>query len=228
MSDRLLWADFETNGLLYKHRHTALEVAWTITDMTLEQLCPLRTLMIDWRPPTSPEMHAPVPGDEDWETSAFVAQVVRDMHDLSGLTAEWPDRVHVEAGSVEDLINNDLGVTNTGAGAVYLAGAGVSHFDQGLVALHMPSLAPKDAGGRLHYRCFDVSVASLVLGIDLSVVLGAPEHLWKISGAVPTIEGLLDVGQARPHRAAADVATSLVQARALRWKTGLDSPIQLG
>jgi oligoribonuclease (3'-5' exoribonuclease) len=228
MADRLLWLDFETNGLQYLSNHTALEVAWTITDMGLSQLSPLRTMMIDWRPPTSPELHAPVPGDEDWETSPAVVQVVRDMHDLSGLAAEWPNRVHVTAEAVEDLINNDLAATDTGAGAIYLAGAGVSHFDQGLLALHAPSLAPKDAGGRLHYRCFDVSVASLVLGIDLSVVLGAPKIFWSITGAVPTVEGLLDLHVARPHRAGPDVATGLIQARALRWKAGLDSPIQLG
>jgi oligoribonuclease (3'-5' exoribonuclease) len=228
MADRLLWANVESNGLKYRSRHTVLEVAWCITDMGLSQLSPIRTMMTEWRPPTSPDLHAPVPGDEDWETSAAVPQVVRDMHDLSGLAAEWPTRVHVEAEAVEDLIKNDLGLTNTGAGEVYLAGAGVSHFDQGLLALHMPSLAPKDEGGRLHYRCFDVSVASLVLGIDLSVVLGAPERLWEIKGAVPTIDGLLDVGQAQPHRAGPDVATGLVQARALRWKAALDSPVQLG
>jgi len=218
MADRLLWLDAETNGLLYRHRHTALEVAWTITDMKLEQLSPLRTLMIDWRPPTSAECHAPVPGDEDWETSAFLEQVVRDMHEQSGLTAEWPTRVHVEAGSVEDLINNDLGVTNTGPGEIYLAGAGVSHFDQGLTALHMPSLAPKDAGGRLHYRCFDVSVASLVMGTSLAAIMTeVPKVCWAITGAVPTREGLLDLERVRPHRAAADAATAIVQARALRY-----------
>jgi oligoribonuclease (3'-5' exoribonuclease) len=216
MADRLLWFDAETNGLKYRSRHTVLEVAWTITDMSLSQLCPIRTVMTEWRPPTSPDLHAPVPGDEDWETSAGVPQVVRDMHEQSGLTHEWTRRVHVEAEAVEDLIKNDLGITNTGAGEVYLAGAGVSHFDQGLVALHMPDLGPKDDGGRLHYRCFDVSVAALVLGRGLDVLPGVVKTAWAVIGAVPTVDGLLDLDQARPHRAAVDVATGLIQARALR------------
>lgn len=240
MADRLLWFDGETTGLKYKSQDVILEVAWTLTDMYLNQLSPLRSYYTEWLPPTSPELHRPVPGSEDWAERGGVHAAVLEMHDRSGLTLEWPNRVHVGADAVQDLILNDLGVTRSGVGEVYLAGAGVSHFDQGLVALHMPALAPKDDGGRLHYRCFDTSVADLVLGIDSREVLTAyGKQGWftqarthsclALDAPVPlSAGGLIDLSAVVPHRAASDVALALVGARALRFKLGLDSPAQLG
>lgn len=239
MTDRLLWADFETTGLKYKTRDVVLEVAWTITDMRLEQLSPLRSYAVEWRPPTSPELHRPVPGSDDWTDMGGVHAAVLEMHEESGLAAEWPYRVKVGADAVQGLILNDLGVTRESLGEVHLAGAGVSHFDQGLMSLHMPALAPKDEGGRLHYRCFDTSVADLVLGIDSREILAdyhGPGHTHtfecaclKLDAPVPlSNNGQLDVTAVVPHRAASDIALALAGARALRFKLGLDSPVQLG
>lgn len=240
MADRLLWFDAETTGLKYKTRDVVLEVAWLLTDMRLNQLSPLRCYATEWRPPTSPELHRPVPGSDDWTDMGGVHSAVLEMHQESGLAAEWPRRVKVGPDAVQGLILNDLGVTRESLGEVHLAGAGVSHFDQGLVALHMPTLAPKDDGGRLHYRCFDTSVADLVLGIDSREVLAAyGKEGWftesrthsclKLDAPVPLSSGgLLNLSAIVPHRAASDVALALAGARALRFKLGLDSPVQLG
>lgn len=243
MSDRLLWFDAETTGLKYRTQDVVLEVAWVITDMELNQLSPLHRVSTEWRPPTSHELHRPVPGSNDWSEAGGVHGTVLEMHRQSGLAAEWPDRVHVEAEAVGELITNDLGVTRDGDGEVYLAGAGVSHFDQRLLAMHVPSLAPKDEGGRLHYRCFDVSVAALVFGApSMSVASmrelhGVPPQVdgglllcpcLAIDGPVPTFNGLLVLDSIAPHRAADDVALTVAYARALRSTIPLDSPVQLG
>jgi oligoribonuclease (3'-5' exoribonuclease) len=239
MADRLLWFDAETTGLKYKTRDVVLEVAWTLTDMYLKQISPLRSYFTEWRPPTSPELHRPVPGSDDWTDMGGVHAAVLEMHEQSRLAAEWPFRVHVGADAIQGLILNDLGVTRMASGEVYLAGAGVSHFDQSLVALHMPALAPKDDGGRLHYRCFDTSVADLVTGIDSRAILAdyhGPGHTHtfhcsclKLDGPEPlSLNEHLDLSAVVPHRAASDVALALVGARALRYSLGLDSPLQLG
>lgn len=240
MTDRLLWADFETTGLKYKTRDVVLEVAWLITDMRLNQLSPLRSFCTEWRPPTSRELHRPVPGSDDWTDMGGVHAAVLEMHEESKLAAEWPHRVKVDRDAVANLIMNDLGVTRDGDGEVHLAGAGVSHFDQSLLALHIPMLAPKDEGGRLHYRCFDTSVADLVLGMDSRELLADYAKLgWftearthgclNLDAPVPlSTGGRLDLAAVVPHRAASDVALALAGARALRFKLGLDSPIKLG
>lgn len=238
--DRLLWADAETTGLKYKVHDSVLEFAWAVTDMELNLLGPIRKVMTEWRPPTARTLHRALPGDPEWLGGPSAPlDVVRDMHRISGLTAAWPSRVHVSAVAVQDLILNDLGITGDGTGAVHLAGAGVSHFDQGLIALHMPLLAPKDDGGRLHYRCFDTSVAALVMGTTVAGALaefhgpngthvGTDCGCLKVRGAVPVTDDLLDLSLLTEHRAASDVAWGLASARAMRAKVGLDSPIQLG
>lgn len=234
MEERLLWIDYETTGLLWRTRDCVLEVAWTVTDIYLEQLCAIRQAYVAWAPPGSLGTRCSLPVEAAWSGGhpTSPTEVVRDMHEQSGLTRAW---AHAEKGlqlctTVEERILSDLVMT---AGSdepptIYMAGAGVSHFDQDLTTLHMPRLAPVGEGGKLHYRTYDVSVANLVLGHGSRDILttlkdvhevGTRCQCLRMQGECEAIVGgVLRLDGVIPHRAADDVATSLAYARWLRHR----------
>jgi oligoribonuclease (3'-5' exoribonuclease) len=166
----LLWFDAETGGLDLRNDNV-LEVAWTITDHNGEQLSPLRQHLTHLVPPGSDRPHVHPANSQDWHNRA--PALVQDMHERSGLSAAWRDcypyLVTSDALLIEECIRLDLAGADDaqrrrGNGPVtrnYLAGAGVSHFDHELLAIHMPTLAGR--GGILHYRDIDVSVALCTL-----------------------------------------------------------------
>ena len=232
MSEFLLWADFETTGLDVNDL-TALEVSWTVTNADLVQLTPLRSRFCAIATGRTGLIEPTTAGPHFvWSNGAEVRQVVTSMHRMSGLMKEWlaaPEFARLRTPSdLERLVHDDLaaaGVVTTDK--VYLAGAGVSHFDALLLkAMGVLSL--------LHYRQADVSSAITLLGIDApknpeeleklvaDVVPGGsdPAHFWRLqtdhttSGLVG--KELIVPGHLVEHRAAPDVAFSLVLARVLR------------
>lgn len=244
MTERLLFIDYETTGLEWRTRDVVLEVAWTVTDMGLTQLCAIRQAFVAWAPPGDLGSRCALPVEKAWyhDGSTSPSEVVREMHEKSGLAREWSRAVPglQLARTIEERILEDLAFAAEGdePSTVYMAGAGVSHFDQDLTALHMPRLAPRDQGGGLHYRTFDVSVAGMVLSggsVDilqaLTVGHGNPfcRCLCMRGDCEAIMGGVLRLDGVIPHRAADDVATSLAYARMIRGRqAALDSPRQLG
>lgn len=114
--------------------------------------------------------------------------VVREMHTASGLWDDVMDAVYGRM-STAQLVGewlNDHGATTT---HIPLAGSGVAHFDSRILAQHMPDLRE-----RLTYYALDIgAVRRFVHGVK-----GLP---WY---------GAAD---AKPHRALADAAIHLEEAR---------------
>lgn len=231
----LLWLDFEATGLHPMERDVILEAAWTITDANLSQITPLRSRFTR----LEPQEHmvgpiAPVPSEDDWH-SMRVAPVVREMHDKSGLAEQWAAawdgmasadwwRVIRNGEALEQMISNDIGEAldyKDEGTEIMLAGLGVSHFDQNVLAYHCPRLAPTPAG-RLHYATFDPSVAGRVLKApkcDRALITELIEN-----GLVddPSISGEFadyDPRQLVEHRAADDVVMGLLYAQWLRGRS---------
>jgi oligoribonuclease (3'-5' exoribonuclease) len=170
VSVNLLWFDAETGGLDLDNDNV-LEVAWTVTDHDGNQLTPLRQHLVHLTPPGSdrPDVH---PANAfAWVNRA--PALVQEMHERSGLAAQYraayPHMVTTDASLIEESIRLDLEAAtrahaargDTPVSRSYLAGAGVSHFDHELLAIHTPQLAGR--GGLLHYRDIDVSVALCTL-----------------------------------------------------------------
>jgi hypothetical protein len=236
----LLWLDFETTGLSPLEEDTVLEAGWMITNGDLDQLTPLRqryTRLDPYldAPRSRDEPRTPLPGSDDWENGLGVSPAVREMHQRSGLEASWKEAheqffgesLNLEKSSVEGLRFIDSGValqeailgdvasavTRYGPALIHLAGAGVSHFDQEALAYHCPRL-----GRMLHYRAFDTSVATQVLGVPKipaeDLIERAPKIHINMAGAEKPLP--LTPESAPEHRATGDVLRSYVTALLLR------------
>lgn len=229
--DLFLFLDFETTSL-DPMTTTVLEIGWTVTGPDLVQRTPLRSRFAAL---TAASMRpAVVPGDRTgW---AEVAQVVRDMHRESGLVDEWRSAPELsrltQVADLSRVLVDDLLAAGWVGGKrdiVYLAGAGVSHYDQAVIgalgALRKPSLEPI-----LHYRTADSSVAATLLGVEMPKTpyeLGTLVDKYAAPGVLDLDtdgttrrlafpDGTINVAELRNHRAADDVAFSLVFARCLR------------
>ncbi|MFA7264738.1 MAG: hypothetical protein WC054_00230 [Candidatus Nanopelagicales bacterium] len=247
MSDKFLFLDFETTGLDVKTT-TILEAAWTVTDSRLHQLSPLRSRFCEFSTNGSTPVTPVTPVYVNSSTSRIgwtqqLDQVVVDMHRKSLLAQDWlaaPPWVKLRGNAdLDHLIFEDLWSAGwKSEDTLYLAGAGVSHFDrQVLEQIFSRLIASTGSHPRLHYRSADISVARTLLGIPgirdqekliaavgadpdelgLSTEEGVTDRLTK--SGVEGIElppGNLIVSQLRPHRAADDVAVALVQSRQLR------------
>jgi oligoribonuclease (3'-5' exoribonuclease) len=201
MSVLLLWFDAETGGLDL-HNDNVLEVAWTITDHNGLQLTPLRQHLTHLVPPGSDRPHVHPANSQDWRNRAPV--LVQDMHEQSGLTSAYqrcyPHLVTTDAALLEESVRLDLDVAaetqrqrgGTPVTRAYLAGAGVSHFDHELLAIHTPKLGGRD--GALHYRDIDVSVALCTLtggdhegsstSLDDAVLTRTLQHIYEQTEAL--------------------------------------------
>lgn len=183
------WFDCETSGL-DPNRDTVLEVAWCFTDEHLRLISPLRQRFTkimaratgrDGRRAADQRSRILDPTDESsWHDNSYISPVARQMHEESGLRAAWFDTCEANLRSIlthprdlfrlvaEDL--NLIGATNQDR--LVLAGAGVSHFDDSVLAEAFDGLYPRrpviDGGtsalASWHYRCFDTSVALFVCG----------------------------------------------------------------
>lgn len=174
--------------------------------------------------------------------SERLPQVVAEMHRKSGLRAEWLDAA--AAGILTEPLELDAELLadlaqvrfDPDKDSVAIAGAGVGHFDFPLLRNLKLSVAE-----RLHYRPADVSSAISVLGIKPPKTSEALLQLIARVSDLPEIDEMLaelDVDDSvtdfrvvrRPeggayadpmtfteHRAASDVAFSLILARCMRY-----------
>jgi hypothetical protein len=247
-----LWLDFETTGL-DPRLDTILEAAWTITDEDLEMRTPLQSRLCVIDPPAvSRKNNGFNVGDRqdanegDW---AKLHPVVQEMHEKSGLRAalEFANADPVEslrmlttARDLERLIREDL--ANVGydrfEDRLILSGAGVSHFDDRVLAVHLPGMFPPEGDGSSGYAYWrhDVSIAKRVLGPSWDALRDAALEEPKTSSLYayekpPRIGTklfphlMLSLGNQEfafnqaaliGHRAADDVIAALVDGRVLR------------
>lgn len=250
------WVDFETTGL-NPWTDTVLEAAWCFTDSDLRMVTPLRQRFARVMAPPSSRFEAagqrvghpldPL-DEEDWHTPELIRPYVRDMHESSGLRRDWWDTHASKPRSIithprdfyrlvaEDM--NEAGITADDK--LVLSGAGVSHFDDGVLTEVFDGFYPRrPVAGQWHYRIFDTSVALWVAGgraeVDnllanaddddttlpsslLACELGVNaniQHLIVLESALPRRWSFMRQA-AKPHRAADDVMFSLTDARALR------------
>lgn len=231
MADYFVWLDFETTGL-DPLSLTVLEMGWTVTDDRLRQLTPLRSRFVA----LTFRGRAPVlPVSGGW--SGGLDPIVVEMHESSGLHAEWlacPRGELVTASSgIDELLLGDLrkaGFVDWDEDRAFLAGAGVSHFDASVLSALDCKIVDE-----LHYRAADVSCALLTLGFPAVRSVDALAALCErvAAGDSELLASLSDVtaerraqgssgppagplGGLRGHRAADDVAFALVVARCLR------------
>jgi oligoribonuclease len=138
---KLLWLDFETNGL-DPYKHSVLELAAGIADLH----DPFNvTKLVDAAMWVHPEV---VPTFDKF---------IIDMHTKNNLLKACTDEATAkDLSELEDeLLKHVLEVQDKDEKTV-LAGSTV-HFDLGFVRVHMPRLAR-----RLSHRCYDVSALKLV------------------------------------------------------------------
>lgn len=178
----LLWFDIETTGLS-PVRDSILEVAMMVA--------PFR------KPTTITEGFC---GVRHWSPTKVahqdVSQVVREMHEKSGLWADCFESAN-QLFHLEDSLLSLVPETEDKEARPVLAGNSV-HFDLSFVRLQMPRLA-----ARLSHRVYDVSALSLFCRS-----LGMPP--------LPKEEA---------HRAEADIKASIVQWRACADWLFLNPPI---
>ena len=127
-SPKLLWLDLESTGS--ETSDSIIEVGCVLTDRSLQEIGSFTSLV-------RPDL-------PNW-TRMFSLQPVVDMHQQNGLIDD------IEAGfshgylppchSVEAAVIDWAVRLGAKPGATYLAGSGVSHFDQRMLLAHMPLLA---------------------------------------------------------------------------------------
>lgn len=258
-----LFIDFETTGL-NPQADTALEAGWVITDDTFVMLTPLRSRLMRITPdrsrqPFLPEHPLVKNGVYDFrmtEHVAYLSDAVRNMHLESGLVDDHEDAERGEDMSVlthprdfERLIMEDLIAVDfqrAKGDKLVISGAGVSHFDVNVMAVHWPEMFPlmPERYDLTTYWQHDTSVAWRTLGEHvenairarvplLSDLAPGDEHwspFWSLFTAEAPADpdaghlvGVREDGWAvlyrdnvRRHRAADDVVASLLDARMLR------------
>jgi hypothetical protein len=250
-----LWLDFESTGL-NPRTDTILEAAWTVTDEDLVMRTPLRSRLCVIDPPaTRRAKKGFAVGDRqndnegDWADPKKISQFVREMHEQSGLrdalefSVSDPIeslRVLFTADDLARLIREDLAAVgyNRFSNRLILSGAGVSHFDNRVLNVHLPEMFPLEGNGSAGYAYWqhDVSTAKRALGPAWSALWsaaqkepsGSPLYSWERPPRIgtevfPHLTTSLDDGRLAftldapiLHRAADDVIAALVDGRVLR------------
>jgi hypothetical protein len=175
------WFDAETTGLRV-HDDTVLELAWCFTNEALELASPLQQRFGSIAANPSSRSNNRYIGyqfdpadDDDWNNDERISEFVRNMHDDSGLHAEWiaasqerPYRLLRCANDFIRLVEEDLDRIRFDNlhDRLVLAGAGVSHFDNDLLTEVFDGFYPNRpiVSGSWLYWCFDTSVAVRVAG----------------------------------------------------------------
>lgn len=243
MADWYLFLDFETTGL-DPVDCTQLEVGWTVLDERLVQQSYLRRRYLALRA-SGAEPVVPIRRTPAWSGSHadYPPEIVRDMHRKSSLLDDWLDTPSVAiVRSIADLdrmwIDDLIGAGWTSKDKVYVAGAGVSHFDHLVLKAHRSKMVTE---GVLHYAAVDSTVALRTLGIpapkdaeamdvfmDETLARVGMEHVaWatKLDTEKGPLRSLapnltIDTGACNPHRAPDDVAWSILLSRLLRLRAG--------
>ncbi len=252
------WVDFETTSL-NPWRDTVLEAAWCITDSDLRMVTPLRQRFArvmakatgrDGRRAVLDSTPFDPTDEGDWHNPDLIRPFVREMHESSGLRQSWwdtydasPRRIITHARDFYRLVAEDMDQAGITAGdKLVLSGAGVSHFDDGVLTEVFDEFYPRrpvSEGSPWHYRIFDTSVALWVAGgraeVDNLLANATDDDTTLPSSLLACEMGVtaeaahlvvLDLrGEspsfmrqaAKPHRAADDVMFSLTDARALRY-----------
>jgi hypothetical protein len=240
-----LFVDFECTSL--DSYATYLEVAWAMCDINGTQRTPLRsrycafaapgvTLML---PQARSATTAPV-----WTASAVndTDQVALDMAVESGLFDDWlacpRELVLTDGTELQRLLLDDVISHSLPDEYVHIAGAGAARFDYRVLEVHCPGVLPvKGARQPTHYRPVDTSIAQTAL-------LGNNSEDKMIKWAIATYaDGIDTIETGRPpacmylgdvtdwsvfrHRAAPDVARSIVIQRAL-WRYAEPLRLELG
>jgi oligoribonuclease (3'-5' exoribonuclease) len=212
------WLDFETSGLDVRNL-SVLEFGWTITNSSLEQLTPVRSRLCGFCLDDPSNIMLLTPKSEDWDRE--VNSEVQRMHTDSGLTEEyraasiWQIVHSMEI--LDQLFIDDLFAAGwDGEAQIILAGSGIAAFDRRILQAHSSKLL------RLgHYRSADVSVALEVMGARVPKTFEEFDTILGAWGNPDEAHVDFEVDRAHVlHRAAADVAGSLLLARAIRSRVG--------
>lgn len=184
-----VFLDIETTGLEADDK--ILEVAWLITDGHLNEISPIRTVIVE---------HGDQWG-EVWNKLSNAPQIVRDMHHGSGLVNDMKAKAAYRLDDIADTIADDIhSVIDPGKDSlidVHFAGLSVE-FDRDHLFRQTWLDQQKDQdrnniGWRFHHRLLNLSSIKMMFesaGVDYSTP-----------------------GNGKPHRAAYDVLESLAQAR---------------
>jgi hypothetical protein len=237
-----LFIDFECTGL--DADATFLETAWAVCDIDGTQRTPLRSRYCAFTAPGAPLVapHSRSANSTPVWSYAEGDEVALAMAHQSGLFDDWlacPPELRLMAGAeLQRLLLDDV-VTHSAAGEyVHIAGAGAARFDFGVLAAHCPGVLPVP-GARFptHYRPVDTSITQTAL-------LGNNSEDAMIKWAIATYgDGIDIIETGRPpscmypgdvtdwatfrHRAAPDVARSIVIQRAL-WRYAEPLRAELG
>lgn len=174
--DRVLWVDLETTGLA-TDLDEIIEIGAIITDPELNTLATFRSTV---RPTDA--------GLRRLRTDEYVSA----MHAANGLLDELtdPTRALPDITEVQRRMISWLDANGRPGAPFFLAGSGVSHFDDDMIARWLPDIAD-----RLHYASPDVGV----LRRFHTLTTGHP---------------LVDANDRKTHRAMDDVRCHLDEARA--------------
>jgi oligoribonuclease len=174
--NRILWVDLEATGL-DTDLDEIIEIGSIITDPELNMLGTFRTVV---RP-----------------TAAGLDRLLADeyvtaMHTANGLLQEVTDttRALPDIAEAQGRMISWMDAHRQSDAPMYLAGSGVSHFDDDMIARLLPEVAE-----RLHYAALDVGVLRRF-------------HL------LTTGSSLVDANDRKTHRAMDDVSCHLEEARA--------------
>lgn len=249
MTDFYLFFDLETTGLSPAD-DTLLEAGWTVLGADLQQRSPLRSRFLSYAPMTRATRIPELSYDGKrvvW--NGDVPTIVQDMHTSSGLAKEWAQAPEVSRVSTQlelDRLLIDSLVESGWTGAkdqkVYLTGAGVSHFDHQVLKAAGSRLITDNV---LHYSAVDTSVALRTLGIEAPknsqelsrmidrlqlgegskaeedlLRLVVERNLERLVRSGSGVEETMIVTSVKQHRAADDVAWSIVLMRLLRLLVG--------
>ncbi|MDQ2737784.1 MAG: exonuclease domain-containing protein [Actinomycetota bacterium] len=179
--EHLMWIDLESTGL-DDQLDEIIEVGAVVTDLDLNILGDFETIVLPtWS------------GWERLRNNTFVTE----MHLANGLQYELVGASETEIpgpfiADAERGLLVELDEIGLGDASFYLAGSGVSHFDDDMLAHWMPTLF-----SRLHYAAID---------------MGTMRRFYKMS----TGSDLVTVNDDKTHRSMDDVRCHLAEARAFR------------
>lgn len=235
----LLFVDFETTELDVSFA-TVLEGAWVITNLDGRLRHPMqhRYMALHNRGPKVIPIHpkSEKPRWLNYEQRMSSSQYARQMAENSLLFGDYlscnPNLILQHGAELTRLLFDDISSYTASSGeTVHICGAGAARFDYSILSIHCPQLIPDKGQGLLSYRPVDTSGNMTGLTGDknesavIKSFLSSPDCFTDIELDVSPrfsysnrdVQSWL-AGSAA-HRAAPDVARSIVTQRAL-WLVG--------